>query len=409
MNIPAIKANIGTWKYYITTLSFSDVAKLVKKVDKEIHNSDVLSEMLQRSITNNYQSIRSYILSQDERFFNSLVLAIYDGDPQWVEVNIAFEGNDYFNVGFLTLNGNEKIFPIDGQHRVQGIKAALKENSQLANECIPVIFVGHKNSNEGKQRSRRLFSTLNRYAKPVSPRDKIALDEDDIAAIVTRNLVENFDLFKGERIINVAGKAIPDTNKTAFTSIVTLYQCNIELLKCFLSYKGIKKSINEYIRFRPNEDIIQEFDEFCFSFWNSFKNKLEVVSMYLSSKSKTPADKYRHKETGGNLLFRPIGLLPFVLAAFELKKRKNTDFDDVLGLLNNVNLNINKIPWKQVLWNDYDKTMLRGDNPLVKLLLMYQVDKGILTKSEIDKLKMSYAAKLGFPIESIDEVLDSLG
>jgi DNA sulfur modification protein DndB len=408
MKIPAIRANIGIWCYYISALSFSDIANYVKKVDNELHNSATLSEMIQRSITDNYIRIKEYLLTQEERFFNALVLAVYDGDPKWVEVELNYKTEEFFNLGFLEFTGDEKIFPVDGQHRVEGIKDAIKEKPDLALEKVPVIFIGHKKDEEGMQRSRRLFSTLNRYAKPVSPRDIIALDEDDAAAIVTRALVENFELFTGDRVVYVAGKPIPETNKSAFTSIVTLYQCNSELLKYFLTLKTIKKNVEEYKRFRPSDTEISEFENFCFSFWESFTKKIKVISEYLRITNDTQASTFRNKETGGNILFRPIGLLPFIFATIELCKRKKIDFNSTLERLNKINLNLNKAPWKQVLWNDYDKTMLRGDNPLVSKLLMYQVDKTVLTDKELYNLKLGYAAKRGIPMESIDEALEEL-
>ena len=51
MKIPAIRANIGNWIYYVATLSFKQVNDYVKKIDDELHKSKLLSEMLQRSIT----------------------------------------------------------------------------------------------------------------------------------------------------------------------------------------------------------------------------------------------------------------------------------------------------------------------------------------------------------------------
>ena len=97
-------------------------------------------------------------------------------------------------------------------------------------EEVPVIFIAHKNTIEGKKRTRKLFSTLNRRAKPVGDNYQIALDEDDIVAIVTREIVEEFDLFQGERLLNGTTKQIPNSNVTAFTSLIALYQCNEEVI-----------------------------------------------------------------------------------------------------------------------------------------------------------------------------------
>ena len=234
MKIPSIRNNIGVWKYYISYLSFEQIDSMVKRVDDELHKSESLRDLIQRSITKNYEDIKDYILTQDERFFNALVLAVYDGEPKWIEVELNFKDEEFFNMGFLEFNGKEKIFPVDGQHRVEGIKAALKINNKLKNEKVAVLFIGHKKDKAGMEKSRRLFTTLNRYAKPVTWDDIIALDEDDSAAIVTRELLEDHPLFSGKRIIKAKQKAIPENDKTALTSIITLYQCNRELLKLFL-------------------------------------------------------------------------------------------------------------------------------------------------------------------------------
>lgn len=107
----------------------------------------------------------------------------------WHEVRLEYDdGSEFYNLGVLELNGDEKIFPVDGQHRVEGIKKVVNESDKYNDEQIPVIFIGHKTDDAGMQRSRRLFSTLNRYAKPVSMRDIIALDEDDVVAIASQRL-----------------------------------------------------------------------------------------------------------------------------------------------------------------------------------------------------------------------------
>lgn len=77
-------------------------------------------------------------------------------------------GDDYYvystySVGVFEITpGEEIIFPVTGQHQVEGIKKAIIENPDLANEKVPVILIGHQNTSEGKQRTRRLFLTLNR-------------------------------------------------------------------------------------------------------------------------------------------------------------------------------------------------------------------------------------------------------
>ncbi len=251
--------------------------------------------MLQRSITENYISIAHYIETQDERFFNALILAVYDGDPKWHDVRLEIDGEDqYIGLGVLELSGDEKIFPIDGQHRVEGIKKVMSESDKYSEEHIPVVFIGHRKDEEGMKRARRLFSTLNRYAKPVSMRDIIALDEDDIVAIASRELIDNYPLFANERILDSKTKAIPENNTTAFTSIITFYECNRQLLSLFLNDRTVynpegkkvsgNSKIKEFIRIRPSDEDINEFECLCKEYWNAMASFSDVVA-YVSDRT----------------------------------------------------------------------------------------------------------------------------
>lgn len=236
INIPAIRGILGDIVYYTASFTFKQIAERVKKVDGELHTSTSLKDQLQRSLTKNYESITNYILSQKDHFFNALVLAVYDGEPVWNEIEVGFKGKDYYNMGFLMLNGEEKIFPVDGQHRVEGIKDAIKENPELEDETISVILIGHQKNKEGMERTRRIFSTLNRYAKPVSTGDIIALDEDDTVAIVTRNMLESFPLFMNDNISDdKKTKAIAEKDVKSFTSLIKLYETNKVIYSSFAS------------------------------------------------------------------------------------------------------------------------------------------------------------------------------
>ena len=129
MKVPAIKGKIGTWDYYVTTLTFEQVTQFVSKVDSELHKSTSLRDLIQRSITSNYLSIKDYIIGQKELFFNSVVLAVYDDFPNWLEIKFEYSDGEIYKMGLLDFPGTHKIFPVDGQHRVEGIKEALKKNS----------------------------------------------------------------------------------------------------------------------------------------------------------------------------------------------------------------------------------------------------------------------------------------
>ena len=241
MKLPVIRGRIGNWIYYTGNMTFKEIEESVTTSIEELFTANCLDELLQRSLTENYISIKNYLLNEQERFFNAIILAIYNGDPQWLEVAFKGDESDYNNVGFLDFNGDEVIFPVDGQHRVAGIKNAVIENPELRKESVPVVFIAHSCTEDGRRKTRKLFSTLNRRAKPVGENENIALDEDDVSSIITRELIQSNPLFSGDRLIISKGKQIPKTNKEAFTSLITLYQCVEAIVKWYARKEKIMK------------------------------------------------------------------------------------------------------------------------------------------------------------------------
>ncbi|WP_259016571.1 DGQHR domain-containing protein [Emticicia fluvialis] len=413
MKIPAIRGKIGNWEYYISTLTFQQVNDHVSRVDDELHKSESLRELIQRSISKNFVSIKTYILNQSEFFFNSLVLAVYNDYPEWIEIEVKYDNFETYQIGLLDFPSQHKIFPVDGQHRVEGIKAALAENPSLANMKVSVIFIGHKNDENGLKRTRRLFSTLNRYAKPVTMDDIIALDEDDSIAIVTRDLLELHPLFTGKKVTKSKNKAIANDDKDSFTSIITLYECNRELLKCFRkiqkSYRPKpsrdSKSFEEFLKIRPDEEDVQAFLDFCFYFWNKLLDSSEILTNFASDKSLRPAEKYRNNINGGNLLFRPVGLFPFIQSVIEINKRTEKPFEWIFNKFSKLDFTINQIPWRQVLWNDYNKTMIMGNKTLTKQILIYIYQQDLLKATEKESLIQKYAHAINFDGQNVSDVL----
>lgn len=393
--IPAIKGKIGNTIYYCTTMSFRQISSMVKKVDEELHTANSLKEQIQRSLTNNYIKIKNYILNREDRFFDSLVLAVYDGDPLWTEVRFEIENRQYPNIGLLEFSGHEKIFPVDGQHRVEGIRAALEQNEELKNETISVMLIGHQNTTEGREKSRRIFSTLNRYVKPVRLGDIIALDEDDIVAIVTRDLLETYPLFMGERIKASNNKSIPQTDKKAFTSLITLYECHLSLYKSFISKKNQhhygKSQIKDMLKSRPSDDIIAEFNQYLVDFWDCMNSTFEEIEVYINNNSDNPAAELRSTENGGNLFFRPIGLFPFVEAIARILLATNKSFDEIISGYVNLKRNVHSDMWDMILWNPINRRMIMRNQSLVYYLLIKIMDDSILTERENTNMISKYA------------------
>ena len=313
----------------------------------------------------------------------------------WTEVRFEIENKQYPNIGLLEFSGHEKIFPVDGQHRVEGIRAALEQNEELKNESISVMLIGHQNTAEGREKSRRIFSTLNRYVKPVRLGDIIALDEDDIVAIVTRDLLETYPLFMGERIKASNNKSIPQTDKKAFTSLITLYECHLSLYKSFISQKDQhhygKSQIKDMLKYRPSDDIIAEFNQYLVDFWDCMNSTFEEIEVYINNNSDNTAAELRSTENGGNLFFRPIGLFPFVEAVARILLATNRSFNEIISGYVNLNRNVHSDMWDMILWNPITRRMIMRNQSLVNYLLIKIMDDSILTERENTNMISKYA------------------
>lgn len=414
LKMPAIRSKMGIWMYYIGSLSFGEVDTYISPINDELHRSELLSQMIQRSITENYKSIANYLVTQEERFFNALILAVYNGQPVWNEVRIDdVDSSDIYNLGILTLTGEEKIFPVDGQHRVAGIKKALEINPDLESERVPVVFIGHSKDEIGMQRTRRMFSTLNRYAKPVSLRDIIALDEDDIVAIASRNLIDGTMLFSDERILDAKTKAIPEGNDTALTTIITYYECNKELLWLFVKDKEVKgldekiikgrKKVNEYIRHRPDDETITQFTDECRNFWEAI---IEACKDGFGGENKS-IGRYRDKN-GGHIFFRPVSLIPFTKMVVRIKETDNSNYKEIINKLPEKIMWIQYRLWRKIIWDDVKMGMVMGNSKLIELLLLYAYDKSLLTIAEIKKISQELESIWDYHEKDILEVLNEM-
>lgn len=405
MKIPVIKGRIGNWKYYSGVMTFKDISTSVTASIGELYKAPCLSEELQRGLTSNYESIRDYILKDDERFFNAIILAIYDGDPKWLEVEFKDAEKDFCNVGFLEFSGKEIIFPVDGQHRVAGIIEALKNRPELCDEEVPVVFIAHKNTDDGKKKTRKLFSTLNRRAKPVGQNENIALDEDDVCSIITRDLIQEFELFSNENVVNSLGKQIPNGNEVAITSLITLYQCVDIIIKNKLAKEKITgKKYREYLLYRPDEQKLESLREYVFEMFTSFLNQIECIKEYNNSDKIDKAKPYRNSN-GGNLLFRPIAITEFFAASLLLMERKSITFNDAFKILNSIEFDISKTPWKGLIW-DGSKIINRVSKQVIKLLIVSMADQDCLSELEKYKLIDGYASALNTTYEEAKEFLN---
>lgn len=71
---PALRSRIGDWYYYVTTLSFSEVAQRIQPATELVTTSD-MSSWIQRSIVNERaKKIANYLITRTQHFFPGIVV-----------------------------------------------------------------------------------------------------------------------------------------------------------------------------------------------------------------------------------------------------------------------------------------------------------------------------------------------
>ncbi|MCA6603889.1 MAG: DGQHR domain-containing protein [Pseudanabaena sp. M007S1SP1A06QC] len=385
---------MADWIYYVTTMKFQDIKDWIKKTE-EVHSNKKLSDLIQRSLDGKRtDSIKNYLLSQEkERFFNAIVVGIYQGEPQWASLNISSPENADFEItedqeidmertiGLLKLSGDEKLFAIDGQHRVAGIKKALSEDESLIDEEITVIFVAH--DEEERSRTRRLFTTLNSQAKKVDEVDIVALHEDNGFAIVTRKLVDEFNLLSlSDRVDFRASPALPKTDRKHLTTVIGLYYLVQDSYPVSPPYNYLKKA--EFKDTRPSDILINKvYEENCL-YWNLL---VEFIPEYQNIFSNPEADVSQYRSNDSmHLLFLSAGQRSFTSAVQVLVSR-GLSLKESVKILSKTNLWIHSQEWHHILWNPLQQRVIAANRTSAETFLLKQVGQEGRTKRNDQRLK----------------------
>lgn len=395
--LPSLKGDFDDWTYYPCLMKLKDVADRIGFAD-DIYKSKILSEMVQRTLKEKWGGeIKEYLLNQKQRFFNSLIVAVYEGEPSWYEIS-DLEGSGKVDaseipddviasIGILHLSGDERLFTLDGQHRLMGIKEALETNAVLGKEELAVIFIAHRTDEAGMERSRRLFTTLNKNAKRVSTSDIIALDEDDTMAIIVRRLIEEYPMFQEERLSSNPTPNLPKGNFKSLTTMINLYDM---LLILFTKVYG-KTTKQKLTEKRLSDSDLQGYYENACDYFVHLTNTFKPLQEFMEAGNDYPAvtSKYR-TVSGGKMFFRPIGLriLTEIVSTLSLKYDISTCMTKISALPQE----LTDEPLSGVIWHPARSTINNRGKTLARNVLLYMLNEYVGNK---DELHDYYAKTLG--------------
>lgn len=374
----ALKMKMGSWLYYSVKMKMSEVASEIKFA-YEVNDDKTLDTAIQREIAEGRAGtqIVNYLVKNEHRFFNSLVVAALDGNPSFSEVSIEDDPKFAFfkdtfkdTFGVLSFDDTLKTYALDGQHRLYAIKKLIDAKDATPpvgfhDETINVIFVVPADDvarDEFLKSYRRLFSSLNRHAKSTAANTNIIMDEDDRFAIVTRRLFSDFDFFKWNghdedpKIDTISATPNVAKGSTAWATLVGLYKMNITLLWDLEIQRehGIYSSKHLLIQTAPTDDEVENLYAYLEKIWDALLLTLPVLEADPSKKRKYVEDS---EEFEDNLLFRPIGqngILAYVarrlLNHFGVgMDSSEEEFINALKPLSMVNWNLQSDLWRDLL------------------------------------------------------------
>jgi DNA sulfur modification protein DndB len=389
MNLyPALKAHMGDWTYYIVKMKMRELGAEVHFAS-EVSDDRTLDDAIQRMLNESRAktSIVNYLTRRDDRFFSSLVVAALGGAPKFYPVSISdepefrvFSDQGLDNAfGVLTFSGGQKYYALDGQHRLKAIKTLLDKSEEasvdapegFADEEISVILIIHREGedpNAFRQKYRRLFSSLNRYAKATDKDTNIIMDEDDVFAILTRRLISEHKFFRAPgrqaesfRVLT-KGKNLK-SGQSYFTSLQTLYAMNQMFLSSadrvnrgWGSGAEREKEMKQFLQFRPEEEYLDALYDELVLYWDALLAVLPVLHS-------DPAEVRNHTADGDDerekdlLPFWPIGQELLVKIARRLLNQRLRDSTSptmaeckaVLGCLSQINWDMHAPPWRHFL------------------------------------------------------------
>jgi len=402
--LPALKGVFGKWFYYSALMSVSELAGRVSFA-KELQKSEGLSDLLQRELKGKRQrEIADYLEREPDRFFNSLVIAVYGGHPTWYPATIVsaqdrvkvneIPDKAQQSIGLLCLGGSERLFAVDGQHRLAGVKEATKRaqesedpsawGDKFLDDEISVVFIGHEVSPKGLERTRRVFTTLNKTARPVSKGDIIALDENDVMAIICRRMVEDHPFFIGPRVAIRATNNLSPKDVSSLITIGALY----DVLTILFSKIGNGRAVHE-LRFgnRPEGAELDEYFKRGIEYFHRLGQTIPELLEYFESKNLIrTVSKYRG-EFGGHLGFRPIGLL--VITSVVARLCRTMTLRVALGKIKTLPMLLQEPPLADVIWNTKTRTIQAGKRSLAARV--YLAKLGYLTKRKLDEVSLQYS------------------
>ncbi len=183
-SFPAVRGIQAGREYYVAMCPLKVIPKIF------VFNEDELPAEIRAQRTLNQSRVPEmarYLLQNQESYVFSALTASIDGDTVFDPIGDEFSPN-----GILHASMDGDFIINDGQHRRAAISEAIKQDPDLGDESIAVVFFVDR----GIKRAQQMFTDLNKYAVRPSPSLNVLYDHRDPKAYVIRQVVLSSAFFK---------------------------------------------------------------------------------------------------------------------------------------------------------------------------------------------------------------------
>jgi DNA sulfur modification protein DndB len=415
--IPAFQCSVGDWKYYISMMKYGEVSRQVQFAHELSRNAE-LGELVQRGLSGRTKEITDYLLDSPHRFLGAIVVAAWGGEPQYAPLSIddpdgVLRGIDR-EFGVLTFDGTQQYFALDGQHRLRAIKDAIKQNPRLATEDICVLMVTHYDSAEGRIKTRRLFSNINRNAVKTNAAEDIVLDEDDGFAVLSRRILDEHAFLKAdgrvkvitrvgeEGLLKLAGNSINKGDPKALTTLPVLYDV--------LQYLGWDlPGVVRKAKARPSAEVLEQSFVILSGRIDALLEHCGKVGARLADAANARELRgMKDREGEGHPFMRPVIQKAVARVVSEIVQQRVLTWEQVMARLSRLDWRMASAPWIAVFSPSAGK-MVGGKENVDVLCQMLHVHLAPASMQAIKRARKAYKdiRNENYPI-SEDELAKSI-
>ncbi len=214
---PAIRGIQAKREYYVSMCPLRLIPKIFLFDEEEL----VPELRAQRTLNKTrVPEMSRYLLQHRKDYVFSAITASIDGEVDFKPIGSGSEGR---KVGVLHIPMDAKFIINDGQHRRAAIEMALREQPELGDETIAVVFF----LDIGLARCQQMFADLNRYAVRPSASLGVLYDHRDDLAKLVKLVVMKSEFFRD--IIEMEKSNLSQRSRKLFT-LSALYHATCSLL-----------------------------------------------------------------------------------------------------------------------------------------------------------------------------------